>query len=76
MTTSIFHRFSSFTYLNITQFLGALNVNIYKLLIIYFFIQYEGVEHSYQIIATTGATFVIPFLLFSALFGTLADRLS
>lgn len=69
-------RFSSFTYLNVTQFLGALNDNIYKLLIIFFLIQLEGIESSPQILFTTGAIFVIPFLLFSALSGTLADRFS
>lgn len=74
--SSFLDRFSSFTYLNVTQFLGALNDNIYKLLIVYFFIQLEGIEYSHQILATTGATFVIPFLLFSALSGTLADRFS
>ena len=76
MLSSILNRFSSFTYLNVTQFLGALNDNIYKLLIVYFFIQLEGIEYSHQILATTGATFVIPFLLFSAISGTLADRFS
>lgn len=76
MIAKFFDRFSSFTYLNVTQFLGALNDNIYKLLIVYFFIQLEGIEYSHQILATTGATFVIPFLLFSAISGTLADRFS
>lgn len=68
--------FSSFTYLNVTQFLGALNDNIYKLLIVYFFIQLDGIENSATILATTGAIFVLPFLLFSASSGTLADRFS
>lgn len=76
MSFSFLNRFSSFTYLNVTQFLGALNDNIYKLLIVYFFIQLEGMEYSHEILASTGATFVIPFLLFSAVSGTLADRYS
>lgn len=76
MISSPLNRFSSFTYLNVTQFLGALNDNIYKLLIVYFFIQLEGIEFSHQILAITGAIFVIPFLLFSAFSGTLADRFS
>jgi acyl-[acyl-carrier-protein]-phospholipid O-acyltransferase/long-chain-fatty-acid--[acyl-carrier-protein] ligase len=76
MINAFLQRFSSFTYLNATQFLGALNDNIYKLLIVYFFIQIEGIEYSHQILASTGATFVIPFLLFSAISGTLADRFS
>lgn len=71
-----FKRPSSFTYLNTTQFLGALNDNIYKLLIVYFFIQLEGTENSHIILATTGAIFVLPFLLFSASSGTMADRFS
>ncbi len=69
-------RVSSFTFLNATQFLAALNDNIYKLLIIYFFIQVEGIENSHRILATTGAIFVLPFLLFSASSGLLADRFS
>lgn len=76
MFTSYLGRFSSFAYLNVTQFLGALNDNIYKLLIVYFFIQLEGIENSHQILAVTGAIFVVPFLLFSGVSGTLADRYS
>jgi acyl-[acyl-carrier-protein]-phospholipid O-acyltransferase/long-chain-fatty-acid--[acyl-carrier-protein] ligase len=71
-----FKRFSSFTYLNITQFLGAMNDNIYKLLIVFFFIQLEGIENSHIILSTAGATFVLPFLLFASSAGILADRYS
>jgi acyl-[acyl-carrier-protein]-phospholipid O-acyltransferase / long-chain-fatty-acid--[acyl-carrier-protein] ligase len=67
---------SSFTYLNATQFLAALNDNIYKLLVVYFFIQAEGIESSHRILSITGAIFVLPFLLFSASSGTMADRFS
>lgn len=67
---------SSFTYLNVTQFLGALNDNIYKLLIAFFIIQLEGSEHSGRILALAGAAFVTPFLLFSSPSGMLADRFS
>jgi len=76
MFSSFLKRFSSFTYLNVTQCLGALNDNIYKLLIVFFLIQLEGIESSHQILATTGAIFVLPYLLFSAMSGTLADRFS
>lgn len=76
MTLGLNKRFSSFTYFNVTQFLGALNDNVYKLLIVFFLINLEGIQHSDTIIATTGALFVLPFLLFSAGSGTLADRLS
>lgn len=69
-------RFSSFTYLNITQFLGALNDNIYKLLVVYSLIDLQGIGESHKILATTGAIFVLPFLLFSSMSGTLADRFS
>lgn len=67
---------SSFTYLNVTQFLGVVNDNIYKLLIAYFIIQLQGIENSGRILAIAGATFITPFLLFSSPSGMLADRLS
>lgn len=76
MKLGYLRKLSSFTYLNITQFLGALNDNIYKLLIVYFFIQLDGIQNSHKILASTGAVFVLPFLLFSAFSGTLADRIS
>ncbi len=67
---------SSFAYLNATQFLGAMNDNIFKLLIIFFFIQLEGIERSHVVLATTGILYVLPFLLFSSSAGILADRFS
>src|SRR5689334_20010632 len=76
MIKSLIRHFSSFTYLNITQFLGALNDNIYKLLIVYLFIDIEGIDQKYNILSSTGAIFVLPFLLFSTSSGTLADRFS
>ncbi len=76
VTAFFIRRFSSFTYLNVTQFLGALNDNVYKLLIVYFLIDLQGIEHCHHILAITGAIFVLPFLLFSASSGTLADRFS
>ena len=76
MLRFLIERVSSFTYLNLTQFLGALNDNIYKLLIVYFLIGREGIENSGTILSVTGAVFVIPFLLFSAMSGKLADRYS
>lgn len=69
-------RLSSFTYLNCTQFLVALIDNIYKFLIVYFLISIEGISSTHKIMGFTGATFVLPFLLFSATSGTLADRFS
>lgn len=73
---AVIRKLSSFTYLNVTQFLGALNDNIYKLLIVFFFIHLDGIENSHRILASTGAVFVLPFLLFSASSGILADRFS
>lgn len=62
--------------LNATQFLGAMNDNILKLLIVYFLIQHQGTDRAGLINAMTGAAFVVPFLLFSAPAGCLADRYS
>ncbi|MGB4598989.1 MAG: acyl-[ACP]--phospholipid O-acyltransferase [Trichlorobacter sp.] len=64
------------TALNATQFLGAMNDNILKLLIIFSLIQFQGGERAGIITATAGACFVLPFLLFSAPAGCLADRFS
>ncbi len=76
MFKSLIRRLSSFTYLNLTQFTGALNDNIFKLLIVFQFIDIEGIDQKYSILASTGALFVLPFLLFSTTSGTLADRFS
>lgn len=76
ITAFFVRRLSSFTYLNFTQFLVALIDNIYKFLIVYFLITIQGLDHTHKIMSFTGATFVLPFLLFSATSGTLADRFS
>lgn len=76
MKAFISKHLTSFTYLNCTQFTGALIDNIYKLLVVYFLIQQEGIENSHTFLSVTGAIFVIPFLLFSTTSGTLADRYS
>lgn len=65
----------SFGRLNATQFLGAMNDNILKLLIIFCLIGVRGADQAGVITATVGAAFVLPFLLFSAPAGCLADRL-
>ncbi len=67
---------ASFGWLNVTQFLGALNDNIFKLLIVFSLITMKGGNSAGMISATAGAVFVIPFLIFSAPSGVLADRLS
>jgi acyl-[acyl-carrier-protein]-phospholipid O-acyltransferase/long-chain-fatty-acid--[acyl-carrier-protein] ligase len=65
----------SFGRLNAAQFLGAMNDNILKLLIIFCLIGVQGAEKAGVITAAVGAAFVLPFLLFSAPAGCLADRL-
>lgn len=68
--------YRSFYLLNATQFLGALNDNIFKLLVIYLLINLKGPASANTILSLAGAIFVIPFLLFSSSAGVLADRLS
>lgn len=62
--------------MNAVQFLGALNDNIYKLVLIFFLIQIQGETEANKILSLAGAIFVIPFLLFSSFAGSLADRYS
>lgn len=64
----------SFLWLNTTQFLGALNDNLLKLFIVFFLIGLKGAAEAGAISAIAGAIFVLPFLLFSASAGVLADR--
>lgn len=68
--------FRSFYLLNATQFLGALNDNIFKLLVIYLLINVKGAAAANTILSLAGAIFVIPFLVFSSGAGILADRIS
>ena len=67
---------TSFTWLNVTQFFGALNDNLLKLLVIFCLIGLKGAAQATTVAATAGALFVIPFLLFSPVAGALADKLS
>lgn len=60
--------------LNVAQFLGAMNDNVLKLLIIFCLISVYGVEKAGVVTAAVGAAFVVPFLIFSAPAGCLADR--
>lgn len=68
--------FRSFYLLNATQFLGALNDNVFKLLVIYLMIDIKGPASANAVLALAGAIFVIPFLIFSSSAGILADRSS
>lgn len=66
----------SIHFLNIAQFMGVLNDNIFKLVIAYLLIAILGAQYASTILAISGAVFVIPFLLFSSTAGVLADRFS
>lgn len=66
----------SLRFLNSAQFCGALNDNIYKLVLIFYLIQLQGAQSANTILSIAGAVFVIPFLLFSSAAGILADKLS
>jgi len=66
----------SFARLNVTQFLGAMNDNILKLLIMFCLISAQGASRAGVITGGVGAAFALPFLLFSAPAGCLADRLA
>jgi acyl-[acyl-carrier-protein]-phospholipid O-acyltransferase/long-chain-fatty-acid--[acyl-carrier-protein] ligase len=67
---------SSFIWFNSAQFLGALNDNIFKLLIIFFLVGLNGPLYAKHIVAVGSAVFVLPFLMFSAAAGVLADKFS
>ncbi|MDX9701867.1 MAG: MFS transporter [Candidatus Auribacterota bacterium] len=67
---------SSFFYLNATQFMGALNDNIFKLLIIFSIINIAGAESAGKVTAVVGMVFVLPFLLFTPVAGVITDRIS
>ena len=60
-----------------TQFLGALNDNVFRngllFLIVFQGVVIAGMDHS-QLANVAGALFILPFLLFSALAGQLADK--
>lgn len=63
-------------FLNGAQFLGVVNDNVFKFLIVFLFIDLKGVEHSSEILFWVGTVYVLPFLLFSPAAGVLADRFS
>lgn len=61
--------------LNISQFLGTLNDNIFKLFTIFTLIEVLGSSEKNTILFITGIVYILPFILFSTVGGTLADRL-
>ena len=67
---------NSLPWLNLTQFFGVINDNLYKLLLVFLFIDLLGNEQASTILSAAGAVYVVPFLLFSSSAGILADKFS
>ena len=67
---------SSFSALNITQFIVTLNDSIFRLIVAYSLIDLLGKDRSNEILAISASLFVLPFILFSMPAGQLGDRLS
>lgn len=63
-------------FLNVSQFLGVVNDNYFKYLIVFLFIDLKGIAASPVILTWVGIVYVLPFLLFSSAAGVLADRFS
>lgn len=63
-------------FLNIAQFLGVVNDNFFKYLIVFLFIDLKGIAASPVILTWVGIVYVLPFLLFSSGAGVLADKFS
>lgn len=72
----VVNKSNSFKFLNATQFLGALNDNVFKLILVYFIINLHGLKDAGTILSIAGAIYVVPFLLFSSAAGVLADKIS
>jgi acyl-[acyl-carrier-protein]-phospholipid O-acyltransferase / long-chain-fatty-acid--[acyl-carrier-protein] ligase len=66
----------TFWWHNLTQFGGAMNDNIFKLLMIYALIAWSGPEASAGILAKVGLFFALPFILIVPFAGNFADRFS
>jgi len=66
----------SFVWFNVTEFLGALNDNVFRWLLLFFLIGAFGTVRADTFSQTVGLVFVLPFLLFTPWAGRLADRYS
>lgn len=71
-----FYERHAIQFLNISQFLGVVNDNFFKYLIVFLFIDLKGIEASPIILTWVGIVYVLPFLLFSSGAGVLADKFS
>ena len=59
----------SFDWHNATQFLGALNDNVFRWLMVFFLIGLLGNDKASAVTSLTGVVFVVPFLIFTPLAG-------
>ncbi|MGJ8639778.1 MAG: acyl-[ACP]--phospholipid O-acyltransferase [Opitutaceae bacterium] len=66
----------TFWWHNLTQFGGAMNDNIFKLLMVYALVAWAGSESSASILATVGLVFALPFILIVPFAGNFADKYS
>jgi len=66
----------TFWWLNATQFGGAMNDNVFKLLMVYALIAWKGEAASANVLASVGLVFAIPFILIVPIAGNFADRYS
>jgi acyl-[acyl-carrier-protein]-phospholipid O-acyltransferase/long-chain-fatty-acid--[acyl-carrier-protein] ligase len=64
----------SFMGLLVTQFLGVFNDNLFKWFATYYGVSLLGDEYKATVLATGSALFVLPYVLFAAPAGFLADR--
>jgi acyl-[acyl-carrier-protein]-phospholipid O-acyltransferase / long-chain-fatty-acid--[acyl-carrier-protein] ligase len=63
-------------FLNIAQFLGVINDNVFKFLTVFLLIDIKGIAASSSILFWVGTVYVLPFLLFSSAAGVVADKFS
>lgn len=66
----------TFWWHNLTQFGGAMNDNIFKLLMLYALFAWQPEVPAASILATVGLTFALPFLLIVPIAGSFADKFS
>jgi acyl-[acyl-carrier-protein]-phospholipid O-acyltransferase / long-chain-fatty-acid--[acyl-carrier-protein] ligase len=57
----------------VTQFLGALNDNLFKNALVVLAL-FQSVAHGPMLVAIAGGVFILPYLLFASIAGELADR--
>lgn len=67
---------STFRWHNLTGFTGAMNDNLFKLLMVYALIAWKGEAASANILASVGLVFALPYLLIVPIAGSFADKFS